>query len=197
MFPQGTTQYDALGHAWYGDKLYNGLRSKTTMAACKSARFSRSPNTEYSARRTNRCGRYKGKKHLDRDEGFTLDDLLGHRREGVTIEKHDIIVLHTDGSIASTRRAEGALPEGQVFDEPGLQYSKELVAVVYEWRFRRSRRTRSDASRPQQGNRRFGHPPFALLCNLGVISMRLYGSRFGSRCAKGWANTVSFSRALR
>src|SRR5215470_6070083 len=31
MFPQGTTQYDALGHAWYGDKLYNGYDSKTTI----------------------------------------------------------------------------------------------------------------------------------------------------------------------
>ena len=31
MFPQGTTQYDAFGHAWYGEKLYNGFDPKTTI----------------------------------------------------------------------------------------------------------------------------------------------------------------------
>jgi hypothetical protein len=37
MFPQGTTQYDALGHAWYGDKLYSGHDPKTTIGGQRSA----------------------------------------------------------------------------------------------------------------------------------------------------------------
>jgi len=31
MYLQGTTQYDALGHVWYGDKIYNGYDAKTTI----------------------------------------------------------------------------------------------------------------------------------------------------------------------
>ena len=31
MYVQGTTQYDALGHVWYGDKLYNGYDPKTSI----------------------------------------------------------------------------------------------------------------------------------------------------------------------
>ena len=31
MYLQGTTQYDALGHVWYDDQLYNGYDAKTTI----------------------------------------------------------------------------------------------------------------------------------------------------------------------
>jgi hypothetical protein len=31
MYLQGTTQYDALGHVWYGNKLYNGYDAETTL----------------------------------------------------------------------------------------------------------------------------------------------------------------------
>ena len=33
MYLQGTTQYDALGHVWHGDTLYNGYDAKTTMGS--------------------------------------------------------------------------------------------------------------------------------------------------------------------
>jgi hypothetical protein len=29
--PQGSTQYDALGHVWYDDQIWNGYDSKTTI----------------------------------------------------------------------------------------------------------------------------------------------------------------------
>src|SRR5215467_14506974 len=35
MYVQGTTQYDALGHVWYDDKLYNGYDAKTTIGGLK------------------------------------------------------------------------------------------------------------------------------------------------------------------
>ena len=31
MYLQGSTQYDALGHVWYGDQLYNGYDARTTL----------------------------------------------------------------------------------------------------------------------------------------------------------------------
>jgi len=33
MYVQGTTQYDALGHVWYDDKLYNGYDARPRSAA--------------------------------------------------------------------------------------------------------------------------------------------------------------------
>src|SRR5579871_769829 len=96
MFLQGTTQYDALGHVWYDDKLYNGFDPKTTIGGLQKCSIQ--PIAEHGVIGRGvliDAARYKGKKHLDRDEGFTLDDLLGAaKQQGVTIEKHDIIVLH-------------------------------------------------------------------------------------------------------
>ena len=37
MYLQGTTHIDALGHAWYGDKLYNGYSSDTGIGGLSKA----------------------------------------------------------------------------------------------------------------------------------------------------------------
>jgi kynurenine formamidase len=131
MFPQGTTQYDALGHAWYADKLYNGHDPKTTMGGLRKCSIQ--PIAEHGV--VGRgilidAARYKGRKHLDRNEGVTLDDLLGAaKKQGTPIEKHDILVLHT-GWLARyyDEGPQAFFPDGK-YDEPGLEYSKELV----EW----------------------------------------------------------------
>jgi len=34
---QGSTQYDALGHAWYGDQLYNGYDAMSTIGGMRKA----------------------------------------------------------------------------------------------------------------------------------------------------------------
>jgi len=83
MFPQGTTQYDALGHAWYGDKLYNGFDPKTTIGGLQKCSIQ--PIAEHGVIGRGvliDAARYKGKKHLDRDEGFTLDDPNSYYGEG-------------------------------------------------------------------------------------------------------------------
>ncbi|MBI5090684.1 MAG: cyclase family protein, partial [Actinobacteria bacterium] len=36
---QGSTQYDALGHAWYGDQIYNGYDARTTIGGMTKARI--------------------------------------------------------------------------------------------------------------------------------------------------------------
>src|SRR3954463_5406720 len=35
---QGSTQYDALGHLWYGGKIYNGYDARTTVGGLEKAR---------------------------------------------------------------------------------------------------------------------------------------------------------------
>jgi hypothetical protein len=36
---QGSTQYDALGHAWFGDQIYNGYDARTTIGGMTRPAF--------------------------------------------------------------------------------------------------------------------------------------------------------------
>jgi kynurenine formamidase len=134
MYLQGSTQYDALGHVWHGDKIYNGYDAKTTIGGLQKCSIQ--PIAEHGV--VGRgvlidAARYKGKPHLDAGERITLDDLLGAaKKQGVTIEKHDIILIHT-GWLKRfyDKGMEGIFPNGQ-FNEPGLGYSLELVKWFHE-----------------------------------------------------------------
>jgi kynurenine formamidase len=69
---------------------------------------------------------YKGKQHLSRGEILTLDDILGCAdRQGVAIEKHDILCLRL--GFLQLLYLEGPDAFYKDFLEPGLTYSKELV----------------------------------------------------------------------
>jgi kynurenine formamidase len=172
MFPQGTTQYDALGHAWYGEKLYNGYDPKTTIGGLQKCSIQ--PIAEHGVIGRGiliDAARYKGKKHLDRGEGVTLEDLLGAaKKQGVAIEKHDIIVLHTGW--LNRYYEEGAnafFPDGQ-YDEPGLQYSKELVEWFHDTEIASISADTIGCEQAVHKELGFGgilHS--ALLCNLGLI----------------------------
>ncbi|ATY85264.1 hypothetical protein CVV65_10275 [Kyrpidia spormannii] len=71
--------------------------------------------------------RHRGKPYLDRGETFGLDDLLAcAERQGVTIEKHDILVLRTGWLKIFYEQGPGAF-YGDSFNEPGLAFSPELV----------------------------------------------------------------------
>jgi len=172
MFPQGTTQYDALGHAWYGDKLYNGHDPKTTIGGLQKCSIEPIANHGVIGRGILiDAARYKGKKHLDRGEGVTLDDVLGAaKKQGVTIEKHDILVLHTGWLNRFYEEGQAAFfPDGQ-FDEPGLEYSKELVQWFHEMEIPSISADTigcEQAYNKETGGLGLLHA--ALLCNLGVI----------------------------
>ena len=173
MFPQGATQYDALGHAWYGDKLYNGYDPKTTIGGLQKCSIQ--PIGEHGVIGRGiliDAARYKGKKHLDRGEGVTLDDLLGAaKKQGTPIEKHDILVLHTGWVNRYYEEGPQALfPPGAPYDEPGLQYSKELVEWFHDMEIAS---ISADTIGCEQGVHKetgaIGLLHSALLCNLGVI----------------------------
>ncbi|HZO83116.1 MAG TPA: cyclase family protein [Candidatus Binataceae bacterium] len=134
MYLQGTTQYDALGHVWHGDTIYNGYDAKTTMGGLQKCSIQ--PIAEHGV-----VGRgllidaasYKGKPNLDAGERITLDDLLGAaRKQNSPIEKHDILIIHT-GWLKRyyDLGVEGIFPKG-AFNEPGLGYSPELVKWFHE-----------------------------------------------------------------
>lgn len=127
MYLQGSTQFDALGHVWYDDKLWNGYPATETNGGMKKA--SVLPISEKGV-----VGRgvlldmaaYKGKKYLEKGDLLNLDDLLGcAERQGVTIEKHDILCLRL--GFLQLLRVQGPELFYKDFLEPGLTYSPELV----------------------------------------------------------------------
>jgi len=132
MYLQGSTQYDALGHVWCDDQLYNGYDAKTT--AGKMEKASVLPIAERGV--VGRgilidIARFRGKDVLARGETFTHEDVLkAAEAQGSKIEKHDILVIRTGwiGSFYDADKAEFY----KDFIEPGLTYSPELVRWFHE-----------------------------------------------------------------
>ena len=125
-FLQGSTQYDALGHVWYGGRIWNGYDARTTVGGLDRA------SVEPIAQRgvTGRgilldMARFRGKKTLDKAETFTHEDLMAcAAAQGTRIEKRDILVVRTN-FLQQFHEQGDAFYDG--FCEPGLTYSPELV----------------------------------------------------------------------
>jgi kynurenine formamidase len=127
MFLQGSTQVDALGHVWYDDQLWNGYSASETVGGMKKASIL--PIAERGV-----VGRgvlldmaaYRGKFALEKGDTVNLDDLLGAaKKQGVTIEKHDILCLRI--GFLQLLHTQGPEEFYANFNEPGLIYSPELV----------------------------------------------------------------------
>jgi hypothetical protein len=132
MFLQGSTQFDALGHVWYDDKLWNGYPATTTNGGLKKA--SVLPIAERGV-----VGRgilldmasFKGKPYLEKGDVFGLDDLLGcAKAQDITIEKHDILCLRL--GFLQLLTVQGPETFYKDFVEPGLTYSPDLVNWFHE-----------------------------------------------------------------
>lgn len=127
MSLQGSTQYDALGHAWCGDQLWNGFDARSTAGRMDKASVLPIAERGVVGRGTLiDIARHRGKPFLDRGETFTHEDVLAAAKaQHVTIEKHDILVIRT-GWIGSFYKR----PREEFFHdylEPGLTYSPALV----------------------------------------------------------------------
>ncbi len=127
MFLQGSTQYDALGHVWCEDKLYNGYDAKSTIGGL--AKASVLPLAERGI--VGRgilidMARHRNKDVLEAGETFTHEDVLAAaERQGTKIEKRDILIIRTGwiGSFYERDRVEFY----KNFVEPGLTFSPELA----------------------------------------------------------------------
>ncbi len=127
MYLQGSTQYDALGHVWCEDRLYNGYDAASTIGGL--AKASVLPLAERGI--VGRgilidMARHRNKSVLDAGETFTHEDVLAAaERQGTKIEKRDILILRTGwiGSFYERERAEFY----KDFVEPGLTFSRELA----------------------------------------------------------------------
>ncbi|MDO5629023.1 MAG: cyclase family protein [Mobilicoccus sp.] len=125
-FLQGSTQYDALGHVWYGGKIWNGYDARTTIGGLDKA------SVEPIAQRgvVGRgilldIARWRGKECLDAAETFTHEDLMACAKDqGVEIEKRDVLCIRTNFLKNFFEKGEAFYED---FCEPGLVYSPELV----------------------------------------------------------------------
>lgn len=130
IFLQGSTQYDALGHAWYDGQLWNGYDAHTTIGSMTKA--SVLPIAEKGV--VGRgvlidMARHRGKSYLDKGETFDHRDLeQAAASQGVSIEPRDILLVRT-GWLTYWYELDDPEQFYDGFVEPGLTYSQELV----EW----------------------------------------------------------------
>ena len=127
MYLQGSTQYDALGHVWYGDQIWNGYPAESTAGSLhKASVFPIADRGIVGHAVLIDMARHRGKKVLGRGETFTHHDLLeAAAAQGTVINKRDILIIRTGwiGSFYYTPAEEFY----RDFLEPGLTYSPELV----------------------------------------------------------------------
>lgn len=154
LYPQGSTHVDAPGHAWYGDRIYNGFDAMTTaevkefdepLENCEGVEVSKTRGmgkADISHVADHGIvgrgvlldvGRAMGGENdrLDPNECVTLDDLRATADvQGVRLRKRDILAIRT-GSAARTREDDPDT-EWKPLEEPGLCFSEDLVRWVHE-----------------------------------------------------------------
>lgn len=125
-FLQGSTQYDALGHVWYGGQIWNGYDARTTVGGLDKASVEPIAQRGVVGRGVLLdIARFRGKDNLEPGETVTHEDLEAcAQAQGHTIEKHDILLLRTN-FLKLFFEDEKAFYDN--FNEPGLTYSPELV----------------------------------------------------------------------
>ena len=132
MYLQGSSQYDALGHTWVGDQIYNGYSASTTTGGLDKASVLPLAERGIVGRGVLiDIARYRGKDVLERGETFDHNDLMAAAEaQGSPIQKHDILLVRTGwiGSFYTTPRDEFYAD----FIEPGLTYSPELVQWFHD-----------------------------------------------------------------
>jgi kynurenine formamidase len=126
-FLQGSTQYDALGHVWYDDQIWNGYDSKGTIGGMSKAGVLPLAERGIVGRGILLdMARHRNKDVLDVAETFTHEDLIAcAKAQGTEIEKSDVLVIRT-GWIGKYYKVSHEEFYAN-FVEPGLTYSPELV----------------------------------------------------------------------
>lgn len=131
-FPQGSTQYDALGHVWCDGQIWNGYDAKTTIGGLAKASILPLAERGIVGRGILLdIARWRGKEVLDVAETFTHEDLMAcAKAQGTEILPRDILIVRT-GWIAKFYKVSREEFYGN-FIEPGLTYSPELVQWFHD-----------------------------------------------------------------
>ncbi|GAB3618346.1 cyclase family protein [Okibacterium endophyticum] len=132
MYLQGSTQYDALGHVWYGDHIWNGYPAEETAGSLhKASVFPLAQRGIVGHAVLIDMARHRGKEVLARGETFTHKDLLdAAAAQGTEIRKHDILIIRTGWIGSYYKQTEAEFYRD--FLEPGLTYSPDLLHWFHE-----------------------------------------------------------------
>jgi kynurenine formamidase len=132
MCLQGSTHYDALGHFWYDDHIWNGYDARTTAGTMEKA--SVLPLAERGIVGHGvliDIARHFGKTALDSADTFThLDLQQAAKVQGSPIQKRDILLVHTGWLGTFNTYNQEDFHKRAV--EPGLTYSPALVSWFHE-----------------------------------------------------------------
>ncbi len=136
MFLQGTTQFDALGHVWYDDTLYNGFDAESTKGGLEHCGIK--PVAEHGVIGRGillDIARHRGVDHLNHGDRITLDELKECAgQQGIQIQQHDIPMIRTGFLEIFYEEGEEAF-YGDDFDEPGITYTSDLVEWFHQMEF--------------------------------------------------------------
>jgi kynurenine formamidase len=132
-FLQGSSQFDALGHTWYGGQIYNGFDAETTtggMARCGVDKLAQRGIVGRGVLID--MARHRSKAALETGETFGVEDLeAAAEAQGITIEPHDNLCIRTGWLNVFFEQGSEAF-YGDAFVEPGLTWSPELVRWFHE-----------------------------------------------------------------
>lgn len=131
-FLQGSSQYDALGHTWYGDQIYNGYNADTTtggMAKCGVDKLAERGIVGRGVLID--VARHRGKDALEPAETFGVEDLeAAAEAQGTEIQPHDNLLIRTGWLNIYYTQGKDKFYEN--FVEPGLTFSPKLVRWFHE-----------------------------------------------------------------
>lgn len=169
MFLQGTTHYDGIGHAWYGDQLYNGYSADDTVGTMRKAGVLPIAERGVVGRGVLvDIARHREVDHLGRAEPFELDELLAAAEaQGVQFRPGDVLLVRT-GWIELFYRDRDRFYE-QPFHEPGLVYTRAVSEWFHDQQIAAyGTDTVANEIQPQPGTDVMSVLHAALMRNLGV-----------------------------
>jgi kynurenine formamidase len=175
-FLQGSTQFDALGHTWYGDEIYNGHPAESTTGGMAKAGVDKIAKHGVVGRGVLiDMARHRAKEALESGETFGVDDLeAAARKQGCAIEQHDNLLIRTGWLRVFYDHGPDAF-YGDQFVEPGLTYSPELVEWFHE-------REIASLSTDTIANEVTAHPESGIVLPLHAALMRNLGVLFSEIC---------------
>jgi kynurenine formamidase len=186
MYLQGTTHYDGVGHAWFGDRLYNDYSADETIDHMRKGGVLPIAERGVVGRGVLiDIARHRGVDHLGRADPFELDELLAAASaQNVEIRPGDVLLIRT-GWVELFYNDRDRFYE-EPFHEPGLVYTPAVSQFFHDQEIAvYGTDTVANEIQPQPGSDVMSVLHAALMRNLGVVFNEILWLRdLASACAE-------------
>lgn len=145
MYTHGSTHFDALGHVWYGDELYNGFDANSTMGGLGRCGIENMADHGIVGRGVLLdVARHRGVDRLAPNSRITVDELQECADEqGVALERRDVLNVRTGATELWYEDGPDAYREEYLSSDdgersvrlPGITYSKRMLEWFHEMEF--------------------------------------------------------------